>query len=234
MVPFNRVNSPIKTLLSEDYMKKNIVCISENAFMSILISAIESYPSRFMGERKPNNSTAEGEVFGLLFGQKSEKPDSTIYNVALAIPTQILMLKNHFTVEPSIKHLEKVREIIETFPMYQYLGSYHSHPFHREEFFEGASVIASDADVSYALWDSSCIEAEAIMAIIGLTYLTKKLTNVSPKSEWYYIQNYCGKYKYNLGAHVTERENNSLKVVDNLLCPFAFGINNCDLNSTKR
>ncbi len=215
-------------------MKNNIVCISENAFMSILISAIESYPSRFRGERKPINSTEEGEVFGLLFGQRSAKNNSVIYNVALAIPSQILMYKNHCSVGPSQRHIEKIRDIIEAYPMYQYLGSYHSHPFPRQEFKEGAAVHFSDQDEQSALADSKSIDTDLIEVIIGLTHLTRKLTNVGPTPDWHYIQNYCGNYKYNLGAHVTDRENNCLRKIDNFLCPFATGINNCDLNSIRR
>lgn len=48
----------------------NIVNIEDKAFMAVLLSAVEAFPSRYSGGRRPNGSSHEGEVHGLLFGQR--------------------------------------------------------------------------------------------------------------------------------------------------------------------
>ena len=50
---------------------KTIVHLSDTAFISILVAAIESYPSCYEGRIRPYGSRDEGEIFGLLFGQKN-------------------------------------------------------------------------------------------------------------------------------------------------------------------
>ncbi|HPX60205.1 MAG TPA: hypothetical protein PLN25_00350 [Deltaproteobacteria bacterium] len=50
-----------------------IVNIEEKAFMGIMLAAVEAYPSKYCGSRRPKGSTPEGDVHGLLFGQQIQK-----------------------------------------------------------------------------------------------------------------------------------------------------------------
>lgn len=57
-----------------------IVNIEDKAFIGILLAAVEAYPSKYCGGRKPKGASAEGEVHGLLFGQRIMKDgETTIY-----------------------------------------------------------------------------------------------------------------------------------------------------------
>ena len=67
-----------------------------------------------------------------------------------------------------------------------------------------------------------------IEVIIALTHLTKTV-NKGPERKQGSVQNYCGNYKYVLAAIVTERQANLVLPVANLLCPFASGLGNYDL-----
>jgi len=205
-----------------------VVHVGENAFLSILIGAIESFPSKYEGGKKPRNSFNEGEIYGLLFGQKSQKGDKTFYNVTLAVPLQVLMEKNDSSVTPSGHHFEKIRSIVESVPMYQFLGTFHSHPYPRDQFNVKTSSNPSEIDVHSMLSDANVFEDDLIEVIIALTHLTKTV-NKGPEQTWNSIQNYCGNYKYVLAAYITERQAGLVRPVDNLLCPFASGLGNYDL-----
>ena len=76
------------------------VHIAETAFMSILVTAIESFPSKYVGKRQLSKSLPEGEVYGLLFGQRINKKDDVIYHVTIAIPMQMLLEKKVDQVSP--------------------------------------------------------------------------------------------------------------------------------------
>jgi hypothetical protein len=133
-------------------------------------------------------------------------------------------------VNPSIKHLKRIKAVIQAYPMYQFLGTFHSHPWRKNEYRDIASSNCSQDDEQSAINDASLIGDEIIEVIIGLTCLDKSMKK-EPDNRWSCIQNYCGNYKYSLAAYVTNTDDKKLSEVDNLICPFASGIGNYDLNT---
>lgn len=211
-------------------MSDTVIYIADTAFISMLVSAVESFPSKYEGRRKARNSYAEGEVFGLLFGQKTVRGEQQVYNISIATPMQVLMDKKDHCVSPSERHFDKIKSIIEPFPMYQYLGTFHSHPFKKDEYKGPASARCSGPDRDLALNDAEFIGEDLIEMILALTYLTRTM-NTGPELNWNYVQNYCGNYKYTLAGYVTNRSENAVKEVNNLICPFASSISNYDFRS---
>jgi len=65
----------------------SIVQIEEKAFMTTLVAAVEAFASKYRPNmtRKPKGASAEGEVHGLLFGQRMNKENDAIYNLTLAV-----------------------------------------------------------------------------------------------------------------------------------------------------
>ena len=92
------------------------------------------------------------------------------------------------------------------------------------------SAPCSENDEKLALEDGSLLEEDIVEVIMGITYLDKKVLNKPPDRFWSRIENYCGDYKYTIAAYSTDRENNEVKEVDNLICPLAAGVGNYDLD----
>ena len=204
------------------------VHIAETAFISILVAAIESYPSKYVGKKKPKKTFPEGEVYGLLFGQRIRKNGDTVYHTTIAVLMQMLLEKSSNQVSPSTRHLERIKSVIEAYPMYQFLGTFHSHPSHKQEYHGVNSSDYSKTDENTALEDASILGEDIIEVIIGVTSLSKKVKK-EPDNRWCCIQNYCGNFKYSLSAYVTDTVHKKLIEVDNLICPFAAGVGNYDL-----
>ncbi|HNY65457.1 MAG TPA: hypothetical protein PKM41_08445 [Deltaproteobacteria bacterium] len=206
-----------------------IVHITETAFLSILVSAIEAFPSKYEGRKKPRKSFPEGEVYGLLFGQSICKKSNDVYHASIAIPMQILSDRTPALVHPSSRHFERIRTVIQAYPMYQFLGTFHSHPYRKDEYRGIDSSDCTPVDEESAISAASSLGYEILEVIIGLTCLDKAMKK-EPDSRWSCIQNYCGRYKYSLAAYATSTAEQRLREVDNLICPFAAGIGNYDLD----
>jgi|GEM_PF-1291595 len=212
----------------------NLSYIAENAFMNMLVSSIESFPTEYMSkepDEKVNKrlQKQEGEIYGLLFGQKINKANNTIvYNVSLAIPMHIFKEKTPGSVVIANSHFDRIKTVVETYPMYQFLGTFHSHPYPKNEWGPSSWQFSKDADMPCALNDADQIEDDVLMVILALTNLGRNEKG-APVPNWASISNYCGRFKYVLTAYVTDRNKRSLEPVDNILCPSCVGIGNQDL-----
>jgi len=207
-----------------------IVHLAETAFISILVSGIESFPSKYKGIKKPKIFSREGEVYGLLFGQRIEKNSDKVFNATIAIPMQMLESRSPDGVMPSLKHLERIKSVLESYPMFQFLGTFHSHPCSKEEFNGMKSIDASNDDEESALDDAKELGEEIIEIIISITYLKSAPTSKAPDVRWSITQNYCGNYRYSIAAYCTNTLDKELELVDNFICPLAAGVGNYDLN----
>lgn len=213
-----------------------IVNIEDKAFMGILLAAVEAYPSRYCGGRKPNGASPEGEVHGLLFGQRLMKNgETTVYNVTLAVSNQIVLERSGDGVSVSTVHIERIREVTELFPSYSLLGFFHSHPYPKAEFHKTGCVEPSDTDIENAV---SVAEAEGdtmIDLIIGITRLDRRSSIVPDFPAQNMIHACCGNYKYTLACSVVvaietgDSADNSYLAVENLICTTASGMVNTDL-----
>ncbi len=211
-----------------------IVNIEDKAFMGILLAAVEAYPSKYCGGRKPNGASPEGEVHGLLFGQRMMKDgETTVYNVTLAVTNQIVLERSGDGVSVSNVHIERIREVTELFPSYSLLGFFHSHPYPKADFHKSGCAEPSDTDIENAV---SMAEAEGdtmLDLIIGITRLERRssIRPESPKPNM--IHACCGNYKYTLACCVAsedeENESGRYLPVDNLICTTAVGMVNTDL-----
>lgn len=222
-------------------MKKHntTVVIEDKAFMSILVAAVEAFPSKFRPNmyRKPKGVTKEGEVHGLLFGQRIAKPDGVVYNVTLAVPNQIVKERSPNGVTVSKHHISVIRELIALFPSYQLLGYFHSHPYPGNEFSKKQSVVYSDEDVTSALAEAKECEEDIVELIFGLTCLAQHSTIAPEPIGSGMIHNCCGHYKYTLAGYLAcvdhDEESNDLAEVDNLICAMASGMQQFDFEKNQ-
>ena len=209
------------------------IYINDNSFLSMLISSTESFPSKFLGENKikPKNASPEGEVTGMLFGQRINKFDGEIvFNVTLAVPLHVLVDKSPDSVAASTRHQERVKMLTEAFPNLQYLGEFHSHPYKKEEFSERSAPSLSNADVNTMKINAEWSENTVIEVVFSLTHLSKEILNDGSKLSENLIRGYCGKFKYVIGAYFMENTDSNAEPADRLICPISLGLANYDLD----
>jgi hypothetical protein len=208
-------------------MRETVVAVGDTAFLAMLIAAIESFPTKYIGGRKPAGVSDEGEIYGLLFGQRVRRDGASVFNVALAIPIQVFHWKDPDGIHPSFEHWLRIKEFVEVYPWLQFLGSFHSHPWRPREF-NGRAADRSAADERVAAWEADLAGDAVIQMILALTCLTRRVKAV-PKRTASSIVSYCGRFKYELKAYVAPRRAKTLAPVDSLLCPTASGLANFDL-----
>lgn len=219
----------------------NIVNIEDKAFMAILLSAVEAFPSKYSGGRRPNGSTPGGEVHGLLFGQRIMRDaETTVYNVTLAVSNQIVLERTGDGVSVSTVHIDRIREVTELFPTYSLLGFFHSHPWPKDEFHKVNCVEPSETDMENAVDVADAEGDDMLDLIIGITRLERKSTVIPDPLTPNKIHACCGNYKYTLSCNIAlapeDGENSSeeeseerYQPVDNLICTTASGMVYTDL-----
>jgi hypothetical protein len=199
------------------------VHIEENAFMTMFLASAEAYPSRFRPgmSRRPNGTLPEGEAYGLLFGQKLAKTDEEVFNVALAVPCQIVMNRDADGIEIHGVHFYRILELAELFPAYQFLGTYHSHPYLEGDFDKKNSVNPSSSDRQTSLETADEVEKSIIDVIVAMSCLKQK-TEMQPEVVApHIIHNGCGDYLYSLGCCRSDYATKMYDPVDRLCCPAA-------------
>lgn len=203
-------------------MSKTTVHIEEKAFMTIFLASAEAYPSRFRPDmhRRPKGTFPEGEAYGLLFGQKILKRDEEIFNVTLAVPNQIVMNRDADGIEVHGVHFYRILELAETFPAYQFLGIYHSHPYLEEDFDKKDSVIPSESDRQTSLETADEVEKSIIDVIVGMSCMKQK-TPMQPEVDLNFIHNCYSDYLFSMGCSKSDFTTKMYAPVDRLLCPTA-------------
>lgn len=227
-------------------MLKTIVHLDDKAFMTILLSSVEAFPTKYrLGRsRSPNGEPKEGESFGLLFGQRVKKGTVEIRNVTLAVPSQIIYKRSSDGVSASIKHIDRIRELAEMFPVYQFLGTYHSHPwrssalnwkkesiFDKEVFCKNTAADFSIQDSKTSLAAATIMNEDVLGMILGITCLKNRSTTNPEFIGNHMIYNCCGRYKYSLACYTTDLENYQFAPVGNLVCPTAAGMHHTDFDN---
>ena len=187
-----------------------IVHLGDYAFQSLLISSIETFPSEYLRAgteaAKPRKgkriSKHEGESFGLLFGQRMMKKEGDlVFNVTLAVPMQAAMHQNDM-VTFSPPHFRRIREVTESFPYLEFLGTFHSHPYPKDDYNGKPTSEFSRGDENSALHIAKDYGDELLEVILGITALDRHSYRQA-KSEGETIQSYCGRFKYSLSAFCT-------------------------------
>jgi hypothetical protein len=208
--------------------------MEDKAFIAILVAAGEAYPSKYRPgkHRKPKGASAEGEVHGLLFGQRINKGEDTIYNVTMAVPNQIIYERNASAITPSLYHIDSIKEMIDLFPPYQFLGCFHSHPYKRSDFHSISSIMFSNADQTSALAGAANAHENMLEVIFGITCLERCARTKLDRGR-YFIHNCCGVYKYTLACYEAVKSAEELLAVDNLICPAASGTDRFDFRQWK-
>ena len=175
-----------------------VVYLTDTAFISILLSAIQSFPWKYEreGRRKPKNVPPEGEAYGLLFGQRIETSRKRIFNVNIAVPMRILETGSEHEVTPPITHFGRIKTVLDSYPMFQYLGTYHSHPCSKDKtkgFYYSAH---SSAESAAALEDAKELQEEVIEVTMGMAFLDKRPRRKSPDTHRAIKEYYCGNNPY--------------------------------------
>lgn len=188
-----------------------IAHLSDSAFQSLLISSIETFPSVYIPAPSANGQRAvasqhEGESFGLLFGQRMLKGDDIIFNVTLAVPMQTASRKEemvHFSRRHfSRRHFSRIREVTESFPFLEFLGTFHSHPCHKDDYDAQTISGYSEEDALSAIGLAEDYGNELLEVILGITALARHSRRPALMEDET-IQSYCGRFKYSLSAYCT-------------------------------
>jgi len=210
-----------------------IVNIEEKAFMGIMLAAVEAYPSKYCGSRRPKGSTPEGEVHGLLFGQQMQKNEQTrVFNVTLAVGNQMVLERSDSGVSVSYSHIERIREITELYPTYTLLGFFHSHPYPKGKFHKLDSVEPSGTDMEDAIWSAESEGREMLDLILGITRQQRRSWSAPQFPRQHMIHACCGNYRYTLSCCSAWQgidDRYYYQPVYNLICPVASGIQQVDL-----
>ncbi|MEA3641541.1 MAG: hypothetical protein VBE63_16590 [Lamprobacter sp.] len=215
-----------------------ITHLADAAFQSLLISSIETFPSSFLpgrGQAASKPLRQEGESFGLLFGQRLVKPDALVFNVALAVP-MLTARRNQEMVRFSGRHFFRIQEVTESFPFLGLLGTFHSHPCHKDDYDARSISGFSEEDAECAIEVARDYGDELLEVILGITALgrhSRRPAQVNGET----IHSYCGRFKYALSAYCTlgavpdeeeapdddEEDDDGalLAPVDRLICPLA-------------
>lgn len=218
--------------------------IQDNAFQSMLIACIETFPTNYQAHeavtgKKLKNKRHDGESMGLLFGQRIIKGENLVFNICLAVTMQATQ-RDPSGVQYSRFHFERIRAITESFPNLEFLGAFHSHPWFKSDFGNTATN-PSEEDEQTALKAAQEYGDELLELILGLTYLSRSNYRQA-KINGHSIDSYCGQYKYRISAYCTagavEEDDDSvlfdeqssdpifddvcgLFQVDQLICPLA-------------
>ena len=171
----------------------------------MLIASIETFPSSYLPpepgqSRRRKDKPHDGEAMGLLFGQRVYKGDYQVFNVGLAVTMQATE-RDADDVSYSDVHFERIREVTESFPHLEFLGTFHSHPWKREEFDASASD-PSETDEESAMQAAEEYGEELLEIIVGITALSRNSYR-DAKLEGHSIESFCGRYKYRLSAYCT-------------------------------
>jgi hypothetical protein len=146
----------------------------------------------------------EGESFGLLFGQRLHRPmkNQYIYNVTLAVPMQTAM-RTKDSVNVSTLHFDRIRDVTESFPNLEFLGTFHSHPCPSKAYDRDETSIFSPEDEDSACQIAQEYGDEILEVILGITALKRHSSRDAITAEET-IQSHCGRFKYSLSAYVTD------------------------------
>lgn len=171
----------------------------------MLIASIETFPSSYLPpepgqSRRRKDKPHDGEAMGLLFGQRVYKGDYQVFNVGLAVTMQATE-RDADEVSYSDVHFERIREVTESFPHLEFLGTFHSHPWKKEEF-DGSATDPSEADEESAMQAAAEYGEELLEIIVGITALSRNSYR-DAKLEGHSIESFCGRYKYRLSAYCT-------------------------------
>jgi hypothetical protein len=186
-----------------------IVHLNDAAFQSLLIASIETFPSGFLPRKKQNGKLAkpprrrdyEGETFGLLFGQRMWRGENLAFNVSLAVPMQTALRgKDEVSFRPM--HFDRIRDVTESFPYLEFLGTFHSHPYPKNDYTATQVSMFSEEDEKSALAIASKHGDEILEVILGITALERH-SNRDATADGETIQSYCGRFKYSLSAYCT-------------------------------
>lgn len=207
------------------------VIIEEKAFMRIFLAAVEAFPGKFYGELKPKVATAEGEVHGLLFGQRMFQGDgAVVFNVTLAVPNQMVLERSPDGVCVADKHSDRIRDVVELFPAYSLLGFFHSHPYPASEFKKCSSAEPSETDISIAISCAEQEEEEMLDLIFRITRQQRRSWTLPQFPKPHMIHASCGMYKYTLACYsaVASEDEKPYRTICNLICSTAAGLQHVD------
>ena len=217
-----------------------IVHIQDNAFQSMLIACIETFPTNYQAHeavtgKKLKNKRHDGESMGLLFGQRIIKGENLVFNICLAVTMQATQ-RDPSGVQYSRFHFERIRAITESFPNLEFLGAFHSHPWLKEDYDQRATEPSEEDEVT-AVAAAGEYRNELLEVILGITALCRN-SNRNAKVFEHSIDSYCGRYKYRLSAYCTvgtvtddndeletanilKNDETALWPIDQLICPLA-------------
>lgn len=216
--------------IQENYEYPNIehnkevhVHVDDSAFLTMLTSSVESYPSNYMGADA--NERQEGEVVGHLYGDVEESEDYILYHIRAASVMHNYIEQTDAGCEYSDLHYQKIRYVTDAFRGIRLIGRFHSHPYlYRDFTIEGSHFSETDQDaVRGSLGEYTVPPLEVIFA---LSYLTKEKYK-SPKNKGPMIINYCKNYKYILRCFAHSFNTGGLENVDQIRCKLAETTINC-------
>lgn len=219
-----RMRSELHAVLPSRPKGKQVkVDISDGAFLSILTSSVEAYPSSYMGNG--NLRTDEGEVMGFLYGHVEEDETSCTYHVIGTSVVHSYLSQGESFCSVSVEVINKVRNIAGAIPGIECIGRFHSHPYPYSEFKTGLCSRWSGTDFEDTMASITEYSAPPLELIFALSYLNKAKKKAPVfKPSW--IVSYCKRFKFVLRAFAVNAEYMSLDDVDALHCALAKRIRN--------
>ncbi len=199
------------------------VHVHDGAFLSMLTSSVEVYPTQYLGGEA--GRFQEGEVCGNLFGTVEEDDVAITYNVIGTSVVQSYEIRDEGCCLPSSVHTQRIREIAGGIPGIMCIGRFHSHPYESRDFRTLYYSHWSPSDYRSTLGQLQDYDAPPLEIICALASLhSRKRRNASVKQSL--IAAYCNNYKFVLRAFAFDCSSYMLTDVSHIRCPLAEKIRN--------
>lgn len=203
--------------------KPTRVHVHDGAFLSMLTSSVEVYPTQYLGGEK--SQFQEGEVCGNLFGTVQEDENAITYDVLGTSVVQSYVIREEGCCQPSAVHRDRMREIAGGIPGIMCIGRFHSHPYESRDFRTLYYSHWSPGDYRSTLGQLDCYDVpplEIICALASLNSRKRRAASVKPS----YIVSYCNNFKFVLRAFAFECSSYMMRDVSEIRCPLAESIRN--------
>lgn len=201
-----------------DKCKEIHVTVDDSAFLTMLTSSVQTYPSNYMDDLE--NNLLEGEVAGHLYGDVDDDDTAIHYHVHAVSVMHNYEEQTDESCAYSEAHYQKIRYVTDAFKSIRCIGRFHSHPYNYKEFESDECSLFSPTDQESVRDSLNEYDVPPLEMILALSYLTKKKYK-SSKTKESMIVNFCQRYKYVLRSFVYSFSTGRLEDVNQIRCSIA-------------
>lgn len=187
------------------------VRVSEEAVMQMILSGLEAYSVLHEGKKKRQKRI---ETAGLLWGNEIQKEKKVLYNITtVSIDTSAKRAAGSVTQNENALKIKK--DIMDSFfPQHDFLGDFHTHPYHdyakvTKKSYAFSKDDINDIETNSEYWDEYNYRVGLVLTIARMTNRKKHPENKVISNNT--LQFTTGNYRMWLKAYVIYKKDDSLK-----------------------